>query len=354
MPPTKSPMSISAISGRPCSFCTAASEVVAGGAGDMREARRAGDVDAAMDRMDPGRAGIGHDDAGGAEDRQAADDAEPAVEGLLRQGLAARDRDLDARRRRARLSERRGFGDGVAHHLARHGIDRGLARRQPAGPARVTVPTPSPGAKGDAGCRARRRARVASDQGAVGHVRIVAGILDRRRPVAVAASVRSTGEREGRRSPRGSVTSTGSGNVAREQRRDRQPWRPPWRRRRSSSRAGAGRLAVLMSMRRRALLAASRSQPVRRCTAWNSRDALRGAFRCSSPGMSGSCGAGPGDPGLLTLRRAHRPRASADVIVHDALVDARVLALARPGAARISPASAAASRRRRSATSPSA
>ena len=36
MPPTKSPMSISATSGSPCSRCTAASEVRAGRAGDMR------------------------------------------------------------------------------------------------------------------------------------------------------------------------------------------------------------------------------------------------------------------------------------------------------------------------------
>ena len=50
----------------------------AGRAGDVREAGRARHVDAAMDRVDPGRAGIRHDDAGGAEDRQAADDAEPA------------------------------------------------------------------------------------------------------------------------------------------------------------------------------------------------------------------------------------------------------------------------------------
>lgn len=42
-------------------------------------------------------------------------------------------------------------------------------------------------------------------------------------------------------------------------------------------------------------------------------------------------GAGPGDPELLTVRAA-RLIAAADVIVHDALVDASVLGLARPGA----------------------
>ncbi len=42
-------------------------------------------------------------------------------------------------------------------------------------------------------------------------------------------------------------------------------------------------------------------------------------------------GAGPGDPALLTMRGAEL-LAAADVVVHDRLVDARVLALARPGA----------------------
>jgi uroporphyrinogen III methyltransferase / synthase len=45
-------------------------------------------------------------------------------------------------------------------------------------------------------------------------------------------------------------------------------------------------------------------------------------------------GAGPGDPGLVTLRGRRRLR-SADVVVYDRLVDARVLALAPPGALRI-------------------
>ncbi|MCP5433670.1 MAG: uroporphyrinogen-III C-methyltransferase [Alphaproteobacteria bacterium] len=42
-------------------------------------------------------------------------------------------------------------------------------------------------------------------------------------------------------------------------------------------------------------------------------------------------GAGPGDPGLLTLHAVHALRA-AEVIVHDALVGDRILALAAPGA----------------------
>ncbi|MBB4286927.1 uroporphyrinogen-III C-methyltransferase [Roseospira goensis] len=49
------------------------------------------------------------------------------------------------------------------------------------------------------------------------------------------------------------------------------------------------------------------------------------------PGWVWLVGAGPGDPGLLTLHAVHA-LAEADVVVHDALVDADVLALARPGA----------------------
>ena len=44
-----------------------------------------------------------------------------------------------------------------------------------------------------------------------------------------------------------------------------------------------------------------------------------------APGHVWLAGAGPGDPGLLTLY-AHVALRTADVIVHDALVDKRVLA----------------------------
>ena len=50
------------------------------------------------------------------------------------------------------------------------------------------------------------------------------------------------------------------------------------------------------------------------------------------PGWIWLAGAGPGDPGLLTLH-AFAALQQADVVVHDALVSTEILALARPGAA---------------------
>ena len=60
------------------------------------------------------------------------------------------------------------------------------------------------------------------------------------------------------------------------------------------------------------------------------RSAMAG-FPRLEPGHVWLAGAGPGDPGLLTLH-ALAGLAEADVVVHDALVDPRVLALAHPGA----------------------
>ncbi|TCM58755.1 uroporphyrinogen-III C-methyltransferase [Rhizobium sp. PP-F2F-G48] len=60
-------------------------------------------------------------------------------------------------------------------------------------------------------------------------------------------------------------------------------------------------------------------------------DALFEGLPVMAPGAVWLVGAGPGDPGLLTLHAVNALR-QADVIVHDALVDAACLSLARPGA----------------------
>jgi uroporphyrin-III C-methyltransferase len=53
-----------------------------------------------------------------------------------------------------------------------------------------------------------------------------------------------------------------------------------------------------------------------------------------APGWVWLVGGGPGDPGLITALGL-KALADADVILHDALIDERLLALARPGSERI-------------------
>ena len=69
----------------------------------------------------------------------------------------------------------------------------------------------------------------------------------------------------------------------------------------------------------------SRASTVRRLVA------LDGAATTATPGKVWLVGAGPGDPELLTLKAA-RLIAAAEVIVHDGLVSAEILAMAAPGA----------------------
>ena len=59
-----------------------------------------------------------------------------------------------------------------------------------------------------------------------------------------------------------------------------------------------------------------------------------GDWPTMEPGWVWLCGAGPGDPGLLTLHGLNA-LGQADVIVHDALVDPRILDWANPAAERI-------------------
>jgi uroporphyrin-III C-methyltransferase len=60
-------------------------------------------------------------------------------------------------------------------------------------------------------------------------------------------------------------------------------------------------------------------------------DALLRDLPALEPGSVWLAGAGPGDPGLLSVLALHALR-QAEVVVYDALVDKRILDLARPGA----------------------
>ena len=120
----------------------------------------------------PGRGGERPDDAGGAEDRDTADDAEPGVGGLARHPLAVRDRDDD---RDSALGQVDGLADGLGDHRAGHRVDGRAAQLEPE--ARL-------GDHAHAHAAVQLEARLAApahgggQPRAVGHVGVVTGVLD--------------------------------------------------------------------------------------------------------------------------------------------------------------------------------
>ena len=187
---------------------------LAGRRADMGAAARPGDVDAAHDRTDPGRTGIRYNNAGRAEDREAPDDAEPAVGRAFRDLRAAGHGDLDDRVRRDREPRRDLLEIGADHRAGRR-IDRRLARRQgQTGPRHRTDPFPRP--EPDAlALRAKPHGR--DDQCAMRHIGIVAGILDDPGAGEIVAEL-LYGERELRPQPLRQRHRDGIGKGARQQR----------------------------------------------------------------------------------------------------------------------------------------
>ncbi|MNQ74790.1 hypothetical protein D3C85_895590 [compost metagenome] len=131
-------------------------------------------VDALVDRGDVGRTGKRSDDTTGAEDRQTAKNAQARIHGFQCQCLAVLDidRDLETAAVAKLVSQ---SGQVFADHFARHRVDRGLADSQ-------HQPGPGHGADAATGLEARPRfaaqAHLGVEQGTVGHVRIVTGVLE--------------------------------------------------------------------------------------------------------------------------------------------------------------------------------
>ena len=171
----------------------------------MIQPRRPRDIDAAMDRVDPGGAGIGDDDSGRAQDRQPADDAETAVQRPLGDLFPARDRQFD-HDVTASAIKRGDLGDRRSDHLARHRVDRGLSGRQWQTGTGHRADALS-GAKDDAAVR-RGQADGCDDQRAVRDIGIVPGILDDAGARGVPANSLTARAKRGR-APPGSSTATG-------------------------------------------------------------------------------------------------------------------------------------------------
>jgi len=145
-----------------------------GRTGEVGDAACACHIDALIDGMNPGRAGIRDDDSGRAQDRKAADDAQTRAERARRQGLSARNRDLHLDVESVTCTS--DFRDRFADHLTRHWIDRGFARRNRQAGTRHRADA-FPGSEDNTGAW-RGFSDGREHQRAMGHVRVVAGILD--------------------------------------------------------------------------------------------------------------------------------------------------------------------------------
>ena len=143
------------------------------------------------DRVDPRLGGEGAKHAGGAEDRDAIDDAETGIEGVRRQCLALRygDGDVDADPTEVDESPH-----SLGHHLTGSGVDGGVADRQ-SDAGEGDPPHPFAPIEGDAGV-AVSKADGGENGGAARHVGVVPGVLDRRSGGALLALYAGLADRE--------------------------------------------------------------------------------------------------------------------------------------------------------------
>ena len=167
--------------------------IIAGAAGHMGEACSACHVDAAMDGMDPGGAGIGDDNSGGAKDGEPAHDAKTAVQRARGQSLAVGYGNFDRDVTGGGVLCGEG-SDGGGDHLAWDWVDGGLAGRD--GEARA-------GNRADAGAGTENYAGAGwrqsdgdADKCAMGNIRVVSRILHHRNGGG-GAGLRPFGEGEG-------------------------------------------------------------------------------------------------------------------------------------------------------------